>query len=121
MIEAEIDTCDLVAIDPDRVARVRARLTDERTALQLAETFAALSDAMRLRVIEALSVSELCVCDLSAAIGLSQSATSHHLRMLRNLRLVKHRRSGRLVYYSLDDSHIERLFLQGLEHVQEAR
>lgn len=119
--EADFAIGEIGAVHPDRVLRVRTRLTDERTVFLLAETFAALSDTARLRVIEALSVAELCVSDLSLAIGLSQSATSHHLRTLRNLRLVKHRRAGRLVYYSLDDDHISRLFAQGLEHVLEAR
>lgn len=117
-----IDTCDVVAVDPERVRRVQARLTDEETAQRLAETFAALSDTTRLRIIEALAQEELCVCDLSAALGgMSQSAVSHHLRTLRNLRLVRHRRAGRLVYYTLDDGHIQRLFTQGLEHVREDR
>src|SRR5438105_4011113 len=93
-----LDICDVIAIDPDRVRRVQTHLMDEVTAQRLAETFAALSDTTRLRIIDALSREELCVCDLSAALGLSQSGTSHHLRMLRNLRLVKHRRAGRLVY-----------------------
>lgn len=117
-----LETCEVTAIDADRVRRVQAQLTDEATTQRLAETFAALSDTTRLRIIEALAQEELCVCDLSAALGgLSQSAVSHHLRTLRNLRLVKHRRAGRLVYYSLDDEHICRLFDQGLEHVREGR
>ena len=115
----ESDLCDVSLVDPDRVRRVAARMTDERTTNQLADTFAALSDTTRLRIIEALSLEEMCVCDLSAALRLSQSATSHQLRILRNLRLVKHRRAGRLVYYSLDDEHIRGLFAQGLDHVRE--
>jgi len=114
-----LDTCDVVTIDPERVRRVQAKLTDPETTERLADTFAALADPTRLRIIEALSLEEMCVCDVSAALGLSQSATSHQLRILRNLRLVKHRRAGRLVFYSLDDAHIGRLFAQGLEHVRE--
>ena len=117
----EMDICEVPAVDPEKVRRVLSKLTDEESAQRLAETFATLSDFTRLRIVEALSHEELCVCDLSAALGLSQSATSHHLRTLRNLRLVKHRRSGRLVYYSLDDDHIVGLFDQGLEHVREDR
>lgn len=113
------DTCEVTAIDPERVQRVQGRLTDEETCERLAETFATLSDPTRLRIVEALAAEELCVCDLSAVLRLSQSSTSHHLRTLRNLRLVKHRRAGRLVYYSLDDEHIRRLFAQGLDHVRE--
>lgn len=115
----DTDVCDVPLVDPDRVRRVTARMTDERTAAELADTFAALADTTRLRIIEALSLEEMCVCDLSAALRLSQSATSHQLRILRNLRLVKHRRAGRLVYYSLDDDHIRGLFAQGLDHIRE--
>ena len=118
---AELDVCEVTAVDPEKIRRVLGKLTDEETSQRLAETFATLSDFTRLRIVEALSHEELCVCDLSAALGLSQSATSHHLRTLRNLRLVKHHRAGRLVYYSLDDDHIIGLFDQGLEHVREDR
>jgi DNA-binding transcriptional ArsR family regulator len=121
LIPRDTDICDVPLVDRDRVERVTARLTDEQTAGELADTFAALADTTRLRIIEALSLEEMCVCDLSAALRLSQSATSHQLRILRNLRLVKHRRAGRLVYYSLDDDHIRGLFAQGLEHVREDR
>src|SRR2546421_432695 len=114
-----LDVCEVTAIDPEKVRRVQDRLTHSAATESLAETFAALADPARLRIVEALALEELCVCDLSAALGLSQSGTSHHLRTLRNLRLVKHRRAGRLVYYSLDDSHIAGLFVQGLEHVLE--
>src|SRR5438552_1140717 len=114
-----LDVCEVTAVDPERVQRVQRGLTAESTSERLAETFSALADPARLRIVEALALEELCVCDLSAALGLSQSGTSHHLRTLRNLRLVKHRRAGRLVYYSLDDSHIVGLFAQGLEHVLE--
>jgi DNA-binding transcriptional ArsR family regulator len=116
-----LETCEVTAIDPDRVRRVQARMTAMETAQELADIFAALADTTRLRILEALTQEELCVCDLTAALGLTQSGVSHHLRTLRNLRLVKHRRAGRLVYYSLDDAHIGNLFAQGLEHVREGR
>jgi ArsR family transcriptional regulator, lead/cadmium/zinc/bismuth-responsive transcriptional repressor len=114
-----IETCDVPLVDPDRVARVRRRLIESARTSELAEIFAALADTTRLRIIECLAQEELCVCDLCAVVGLSQSAVSHQLRLLRDLRLVKHHRSGRLVYYSLDDRHIEALFAMGLEHVLE--
>lgn len=117
----EMDVCEVEAVDPERVRRVQACLTDEETSQRLAETFATLADPTRLRIVEALAAEELCVCDLSAALVLSQSSASHHLRTLRNLRLVKHRRSGRFIYYSLDDQHIVKLFNQALEHVREDR
>jgi DNA-binding transcriptional ArsR family regulator len=90
-------------------------------ASELAETFRTLGDPTRVRMLDALSQRELCVCDLAARIGLSESAVSHQLRLLRNLRLVRPRREGRMVFYSLDDRHIITLFQQGLRHVQEAR
>ncbi len=111
----------LTVSDPERVEQVRSQMTDEFTAQRLAETFGALADATRLRIIEALSHAELCVYDLCAALNLSQSCASHHLRTLRILRLVASRREGKRIYYSLEDEHIRRLFAQGLEHVQEAR
>ena len=117
----DLDVCEVVTVDPARVRRVQSGMTDPDTSQRLAEIFGALADPTRLRIMEALAQEELCVCDICAALGLSQSGTSHHLRTLRNLRLVKHRRAGRLVYYSLDDEHIVRLFDQGLEHVRENR
>ncbi len=86
----------------------------------LTETFSALGDPTRVRIIDALSHGELCVCDLAALLHLSQSATSHQLRLLRALRLVRSRRAWRMVYYALDDHHILTLFRQGLRHVEEA-
>ena len=90
---------------------------DELTAARLAETFQALADPTRIRLISALMETELCVCDLSAVLGMSQSAVSHQLRSLRDLRLVKHRKQGRIVYYALDDQHIRDLFQRGRDHV----
>jgi len=87
----------------------------------LAETFRALGDPTRVRVLDALSHAELCVCDLARLLGLTESATSHQLRILRSLRLVRTRRAGRMIFYALDDDHITRLFAQGLEHVRETQ
>lgn len=98
---------------------MRARLVSEATAEELAETFRVLGDPTRVRLIDALSAGELCVCDLAAAVGLSESAVSHQLRLLRAMRLVRARRAGRLVYYAIDDGHILDLFVQGRRHVQE--
>jgi ArsR family transcriptional regulator len=97
-----------------------AQLADA-TAVELAETFKVLGDPTRVRILDALSREELCVCDLADRLGLSESAVSHQLRLLRGLRLVRARRDGRLAFYALADHHILRLFEQGLEHVQERR
>jgi ArsR family transcriptional regulator len=85
----------------------------------LAETFKMLGDATRVRILDALSCSELCVCDIARLLGLSDSAVSHQLRLLRGMRLVRPRRAGRQVFYALDDEHIVRLFREGLRHVEE--
>ena len=100
------------------VPRKRAPLTDE-SAAALAETFKVLGDTTRVRILDALSRSELCVQDLAGRVAMSESAVSHQLRLLRGMRLVRSRRDGRLIYYALDDQHIVGLFVQGLEHVEE--
>ena len=114
------DACDVFHIDPARVARLRQVLIASSSVEALAETFKALGDPTRVRVLDALSHGELCVCDLAQLVELSQSATSHQLRLLRALRLVRSRRAGRMVFYTLDDRHIVTLFRQGLRHVEEA-
>ena len=105
-------------IDPDEVLAAREKLVDAPIATRLADTFRALADPTRLRLISALMEHRLCVYDLAALVGLSQSAVSHQLRILRDLRLVRPHKTGRTVYYTLDDDHIRELFQRGLEHVQ---
>jgi len=83
----------------------------------LAEIFKALGDPTRLKIIYVLSKSPLCVCDIASLLDMTQSAISHHLRLLRNLKLVKFKKEGKMVIYSLDDDHVLRLFKEGLEHV----
>ncbi|HBY93320.1 MAG: metalloregulator ArsR/SmtB family transcription factor [Ardenticatenaceae bacterium] len=102
--------------DPGTVAD--AGPVDLQTADRLAHFFKALSDPTRVRIISALSAAELCVGDLALALGMTQSAISHQLRLLRDLRLVRTRKAGRMVYYALDDDHIEDLYHQGLDHVR---
>ena len=113
------DVCDLVQIDLSRVRKIRAALVAPDAVQGLADTFSALGDPTRVRILDALSHGELCVCDLAAVLSLSQSAVSHQLRLLRGLRLVRPRRDGRVVFYSLDDQHIMSLFRQALQHVEE--
>jgi len=114
------DVCDLVQIDLARVRKIRAALVAPDAVQGLADTFSALGDPTRVRMLDALSHGELCVCDLAAVLKLSQSAVSHQLRLLRGLRLVRPRRDGRVVFYSLDDQHIISLFKQTLQHVEES-
>jgi ArsR family transcriptional regulator len=99
--------------------RLRTRLLAGSSVGALAETFKILGDATRVRILDALSCSELCVCDIARLLGLSDSAVSHQLRLLRGMRLVRPRRAGRQVFYALDDEHIVRLFREGLRHVEE--
>jgi DNA-binding transcriptional ArsR family regulator len=93
---------------------------DEVTAEQLAQVFRALADPTRVRMVSVLVEAELCVGDLAAALGMSVSAVSHQLRLLRELRVVRRRRQGKRIYYALDDDHVRDLFERGLEHVQHA-
>src|SRR5262245_66497413 len=112
------ETCDVFHLDPAKVATLKTRLLTESSVGALAETFKALGDVTRVRILDALSRSELCVCDIARLLGLSESAVSHQLRLLRGMRLVRPRREGRMMFYTLDDQHIVRLFEQGLEHVE---
>ncbi len=111
--------CDVAHGDPDRLAARRASLLPPAALAPLAETFKVLGDVTRVRLLDALSHGELCVCDLAALVGLSESAVSHQLRLLRGMRLVRPRRAGRQVFYAIDDQHIMSLFEQGLRHVTE--
>lgn len=94
-------------------------LLSEASVEALAATFKVLGDPTRVRILDAVYRAELCVGDIAELLGLSESAVSHQLRLLRGLRLVRPRRSGQQIFYSLDDQHIVRLFAQGLEHVEE--
>jgi ArsR family transcriptional regulator len=92
-----------------------------RTVEALADTFRVLGDPTRVRILDVLSRGEQCVCDIAAAVGISESAVSHQLRLLRGMRLVRPRRAGRQVYYAVDDHHIIELLRQALTHVEEER
>lgn len=113
-----VEGCVENFIHQDPLQKAREGLIDVETSVDLARTFQALADPTRVRIISALAHVELCVCDLAAALGLSQSAVSHQLRSLRDLRLVKSRREGREIFYALDDEHIRELFNLGLKHIQ---
>jgi len=113
-----LDRCEVECVEPERVAAVLERLPEPRVFQELAEVFRVLSDPGRVRLISALlEAGELCVCDLAAVTGLSETACSHNLRLLRSSRLVRYRKQGRNVYYSLDDAHIRLLLDVGLQHV----
>ena len=105
-------------LHPDAVENVRANLPDDEFLYDLAELFKVFGDPTRLKLLAALLAQEMCVCDLSDLLGISQSAVSHQLRLLRTSRLVKNRREGKSVYYSLDDDHVATILAQGMEHVR---
>ncbi|GAB6098215.1 metalloregulator ArsR/SmtB family transcription factor [Halanaerocella petrolearia] len=115
----DILVCEEYCLHQGAIQQIRDEELSEETIKQLAATFKVLSDPTRIKIINALANKELCVCDISEILDMSQSAISHQLRKMRDLNLVKYRKEGRVVYYSLDDCHIWRLFNQGLEHVLE--
>jgi ArsR family transcriptional regulator, lead/cadmium/zinc/bismuth-responsive transcriptional repressor len=110
-------TLDTLPFDADRVTAVQRRMPDGSSFEHLAQIFGAMGDRTRLKILFALANAELCVHDLAHLLGVSVSAVSHQLRLLRSLRLVKLRREGRYAYYSLDDHHVAALLEMGLEHV----
>ena len=112
------DYCADLNVDAERVAQAQEHLVDNDMAEDLAEIFKALADPTRVRLISALAKMELCVGELAAAMDMSVSAISHQLRLLRRLRVVRSRRQGRHVYYSLDDEHVEMMYRCGLDHVR---
>ncbi|MDR2656785.1 MAG: metalloregulator ArsR/SmtB family transcription factor [Oscillospiraceae bacterium] len=118
-IASKLDNCDCNVIHEDIVADVRAKMPDDDTLMNLADLFKVFSDSTRVRILCALQYSELCVCDIAFLLGMTKSAISHQLRSLRQTRLVKYRKDGKSVYYSLDDEHVGNVFEQGLLHVCE--
>jgi ArsR family transcriptional regulator, lead/cadmium/zinc/bismuth-responsive transcriptional repressor len=112
-----LDACGVRLVDADRVAAVQAGLPPESAVADLADVFSLLADPGRLRLLVALLGAELCVCDLAAAAGMGESATSHALRILRAHRVVRVRRSGRMAYYSLADAHVRMLLDLALTHI----
>jgi DNA-binding transcriptional ArsR family regulator len=116
---AAVADCEATHLDRSRADALRARLLPARTVEGLAETFRVLGDPTRVRILDALANGELCVCDIAAFVGISESAVSHQLRLMRGMRLVRPRRAGRQVYYAVDDHHILELMMQAMKHVEE--
>ena len=114
------DDCDVPHLDAGHAAAREAQLLSSATVEEIAATFSVLGDPTRIRILDALSAGELCVCDIAALAGISESAVSHQLRLLRGMRLVRPRRAGRQVFYSLDDQHIVELLRLAVTHVQES-
>jgi DNA-binding transcriptional ArsR family regulator len=112
------DSCQEQCRHEESINKVKEKALNTAEVLALSEIFKAMGDPTRIRILYALLQSELCVCDLVEVLEMSQSAVSHQLRILRNLRLVKFRRDGKNVFYSLDDEHIINFFAEGLAHIR---
>ena len=117
--DSRIDVAAPACAAPHHARERKASLMQPRTVEALADTFRVLGDPTRVRILDALSGGELCVCDIASLVGITESAASHQLRLLRGMRLVRPRRAGRLVYYAVDDQHILELLKQALTHVEE--
>jgi DNA-binding transcriptional ArsR family regulator len=115
---AALDACNVRLVDPERVASVNARMPAEADVVDTADVFSLLGDPRRLKLLVALLDGELCVCDLAAVTGMSESATSHALRLLRAHRVVAVRRDGRMAFYRLDDAHVRMLVDLAVAHTE---
>lgn len=116
-----IETCNCTIIHEDLVNKVKDCIPDDETLYDLADLFKVFGDSTRIKVLCTLFQAEMCVCDIAALLGMTQSAISHQLRVLKQARLVKYKRVGKVVYYSLDDDHVKSIFDQGLIHISEKR
>lgn len=116
-----IEKCDCDVIHEDVVNRVREEMPQEETLYDLAELFKIFGDSTRVRILWALDAAEMCVCDIAYLLGMTQSAISHQLRILKQANLVKSRRDGKIVYYSFKDDHVKQIFDQALSHIAEDR
>ena len=114
-----VECCDFIHAHEEIVEKVRQELPDEDTLYDLSELFRIFGDSTRIRILYVLFEAEMCVCDIAALLGMTQSAISHQLRALKNARLVKARRDGKTVFYSLADDHVKTIIDQGIEHVKE--
>ena len=118
-MENKSEYCSCNVIHKEVVENVKNKLPKEETLYDLAELFKVFGDSTRIKIICSLFESEMCVCDLSVLLNISQSAISHQLRVLKSARLVKFRRAGKVIDYSLDDEHIKQIFDAGLHHITE--
>lgn len=116
---ADIDKCDCTVIHEAIVNQVKEKMPAEENLYDLAELFKVFGDSTRIKILWALDEAEMCVCDIAVLLNMTQSAISHQLRVLKQARLVKNRKEGKIVFYSLDDEHIKQIFDQGLVHINE--
>ena len=119
MEQMDVEVCGYLCVHEDVVAQVRQALPDEDALSRMVELFKAFADGTRVKILYVLLEAEVCVCDLARILGMTQSAVSHQLRLLKSARLIKSRRDGKTVFYSLADDHVATLLKQGMEHVDE--
>lgn len=112
------DKCESLEVHKDITDNIKPYMIKEEDAIKLSEVFKVLGDPTRIKILYVLSKCEMCVCDIAELLEMTQSAISHQLRVLRTMRLVKFRKEGKSMFYSLDDDHILQLFNQGMEHIQ---
>lgn len=116
-----VERCDCDVIHEDTVNQVQKKMPQEETLYDLVELFKVFGDSTRIKILWALAESEMCVCDIAYLLNMTQSAISHQLRVLKQAELVKNRREGKIVFYSLHDEHVKQIFEQGLIHISEER
>ncbi len=114
-----IESCDYIHVHEDTITKVREEMPKEEVLYNLADFFKVFGDSTRIKILYVLLQSEMCVCDIGQLLNVSQSAVSHQLRLLKQMKLVKFRREGKIIFYSLSDSHIKTILSQGLEHISE--
>lgn len=114
-----IPVCELTVIHKETIEKVSQKMYSDEILYDLGDFFKLLGDSTRIKILTALSHSEMCVCDIANLLGMTQSAISHQLRVLKQGRLVKHKKIGKVVYYSLDDDHVKQIVEQGLTHILE--
>lgn len=115
----DVECCDFYQVHEDVVKAVTAKMPDEDELYDLAEIFKVFGDSTRIKILYVLFESEMCVCDIAQLLNMNQSAISHQLKILKQSRLVKSRREGKAVFYSLADVHVRTIINQGLEHIEE--
>ncbi len=115
----KIEVCDCNVIHPDIIKNVRSHMLDEELLYDLSDLYKIFGDTTRVKILHVLSLSEMCVCDIATLLGMKQSSVSHQLKTLRTAKLIKYRRDGKVVYYSLDDDHVKQIFNQGIAHLTE--
>lgn len=120
ILEAEVETCGFLHVHQEAVNKVRSMLPDEDTLTRLSDLFKVFGDGTRIRILYALFEQEVCVCDLAQLLGMTQSAVSHQLRVLKQARLIRSRREGKTIFYALADEHVRTLLSNGTEHISEA-